>query len=487
MPILAAAVSYAVSSWLPPIYEARVSLLVRPSQPLAPTDTTGATLTTDQVSRTYAGLMIERPLLEKVISDLKLHKTVEQLLSEIKVTPQTNTTIIDVAVDDTSRTTARDVADTLVRDFIASVKQIQQQEAQTPNARSADNLVVVAPAVTLDKPVSPRTALNVAIAAAVGLLAAMGLAVLRETLDQSIKSDEELTERVGLVPLGHVAYVAADKGKLGELVALSQTSPAAEAYKALRTNLLFSAQGNDLKSILVTSAAPGEGKSRTAANLAVVLAAAGKRTLLIDADFRRPSQHRIFGKVRNVGLSNLVLEDIPQDTLFNAIESVPDLWFLASGPIPPNPSELLGSNRVRGLLAGFRQTFDYVIIDSPPVNAVTDPTILAAEVDATVLVAEQGRTTYSALGHAKTALDRVSARILGVVINKIRAKAGSYYYYEYGHYGEANGNQPVSVADSPMPETPPRVGPAGSTPMGADAPTAPHAPAKSRKSFGPTP
>jgi receptor protein-tyrosine kinase len=485
MPVLAALVSFGVSKWLPPIYEARVSLLVRPSQPLAPTDATGATLTSDQVSRTYASLMIQRPLLEKVISDLKLHKTVEQLQSEIKVTPQTNTTIIDVAVDDASRTTARDVADTLVRDFIASVKQIQQQETQAPNARSADNLVVVAPAVTQDKPVSPRTALNVAFAAALGLLVAIGLAVLREALDQSIKGDEELTERVGLVPLGHVAFVAADKGKLGELVALSQSSPAAEAYKALRTNLLFSALGNDLKSILVTSAAPEEGKSRTAANLAVVMAAAGKRTLLIDADFRRPSQHRIFAKVRNVGLSNLVLEDLPQEQLFAPIESVPGLWFVASGPIPPNPSELLGSNRIKGVLAGFRQTFDYVIIDSPPVNAVTDPTILAAEVDATVLVAEHGRTTYTALAHAKTALERVSARILGVVINKIRATAGS-YYYEYGYYGEANGHQPVSVADSPVRAGPTPAGQPGASQRDAEYLAAPGEATGSPKSFGPT-
>jgi receptor protein-tyrosine kinase len=380
-----------------------------------------------------------------------------------------------VAVDNTDRSAAQAIADTLVRDFIASIKQIQQQEAQTPNSRSADNLIVVAPAVTLDNPVSPRTLLNVGIAAVIGLLAAMGLAVLRETLDQSIKSDEELLERVGLTPLGHVGFVTAGKGRLGELVALSKNSPAAEAYKSLRTNVLFSALGNDLKSIVVTSAAPDEGKSRTAANLAVVLAAAGKRTLLMDADFRRPSQHRIFGKVRNIGLSNLVLEDIPQDKLFTPIEAVPNLWFLGSGPIPPNPSELLGSNRVKGLLAGFRQTFDYVIIDSPPVNAVTDPSILAAEVDATVLVAEEGRTTYAALAHAKGALDRVSANILGVVINKIHAKAGSYQYYEYGYYPSSNGRQSKAEtsAAAPVAATGPAPWgpvPAPATPVQADLP-----------------
>lgn len=425
-----------------------MSLLVRPSQPLAPTDSTGATLTSDQVSRTYARLMTERPLLEEVISDRRLSIGPEALQKQIVVTPEANTTIIDVAVDNTDRSAARDIADTLVRDFIAGVKRIQQQETQTPNSRSADNLVVVAPAVTLDNPVFPRTGLNAGVAAVIGLLAAMGLAVLRERLDQSIKSDEELLERVGLTPLGHVGFVSAGMERQGELVSLSKNSPAAEAYKALRTNLLYSVLGNDLKSIVVTSSAPGEGKSRTAANLAVVLAAAGKRTLLVDADFRRPSQQRIFGKVRNVGLSNLVLEDIPREKLFTPIEAVPDLWFLGSGPVPPNPSELLGSRRVKDLLTEFRQTFDYVIIDSPPVNAVTDPSILAAEVDATVLVAEQGRTTYADLAHAKEVLDRVSANILGVVINKIRANAGSYHYYEYGYYPSSNGSQPSAETEA---------------------------------------
>jgi capsular exopolysaccharide synthesis family protein len=389
--------------------------------------------------------MTERPLLEHVISDLKLDTTVGALENQIKVTPQTNTALIDVAVQNQDRSAARDVADTLVRDFIASVKKIQEQEVQTPNARSADNLVIVAPAVADDRPVSPRTALNVGLGAVVGLLAAMGLAVLRGTLDQSIQSDEELLERVGLTPLGHVGYVTAGNGKFGELVALTRNSPAAEAYKALRTNLVFSAQGNDLKTIVVTSAAPNEGKSRTVANLAVVLASAGKRTLVLDADFRRPSQHRIFGKARSVGVSNLVLEDVSSDGFFTPIEKVPNLYFLASGPVPPNPSELLGSSQVKRLIAGFRQAFDYVIIDSPPVNAVTDPSVLAAEADATILVAEEGRTTYKALAHAKSTLDRVEANILGVVINKIRAHATSYQYYEYG-YPSSNGQAGTDVA-----------------------------------------
>ena len=439
LPVLAAVVAYAVSKTLPPVYEAKASLLVRPSQPLAPIDPSVASLTSDQVSRTYASLMTQRPILEKVATDLNLRVRPDQLISQIKVTPQPNTSIIDVTVDSTSRTAAHDIADTLVRDFIADVKQIQKQETQAPNARSADNLVIVAPAVVADAPVSPRIALNVVIAAVIGLMAAVGLAVLREVLDQSIKSDEEITERTGLIPVGHVGFVAANKNKFGELVALTRDFAAVEAYNSLRTNLLFSGAGGELKTILVTSATPDEGKSRTAANLAVVLAAAGKRTLIVDADFRRPSQHRIFGKVRNVGLSNMVVQDMERDRLITVVETVPNLWFLPSGPTPPNPSELLGSHRVKGLIAEFRRTYDYVIIDSPPVNAVTDPSVLATETDGVILVAEESHTTYPALLHAKGRLDSVSARILGVVINKIRAGSRNYQYYDYAYYGATDG------------------------------------------------
>jgi capsular exopolysaccharide synthesis family protein len=234
--------------------------------------------------------------------------------------------------------------------------------------------------------------------------------------------------------MGHIAFVAPGKGRRAELVALGGQSSAAEAYKALRTSLLFSTIDQDLKTVVITSAGPGEGKTRTAANLAVVLANAGYKTVLIDADFRRPSQHKIFGRVRNVGMSNLILQDVPEADAIVAVEQVPNLWLVTSGPIPPNPSELLGSGRVKELMARMRNAFTYVIIDTPPVNAVTDAAILASAASGTILVVEQGRTTFPALGHAKQLLDRVGAHTMGVVMNKVRASAGS-YAYEYGYYG----------------------------------------------------
>lgn len=435
-PVIAGGVAGGVSTQLPPVYEAHVAVLVRPAQ-LLPVDVGAAAVTSDQISRTYAQLMTQRPLLEQVIRDLSLSTTPDRLVKQIKVTPQPNTTILDVASDSTNPTLARDIGNTLVNDFIAQVKAIQAQERSPQTARAEDNLVVVSPAATPDRPVSPNILLNVLLAAAAGLLIAAGISVLREYLDQTVKSDDELIRRTGVIPIAHVAYAPAGRAKRGELLVLDPNSAVAEAYRALRTNLLFSALDRELKTIVVTSAAPNEGKSRTAANLAVAFAQAGYSTLIVDADFRRPSQHRIFGRVRNIGLSNLMIQDIPQDQLVIADPDIPNLHLAASGPTPPNPSELLGSARMRSVLDHFRARYHYVIIDTPPVNAVTDASVVAAHSDGVVLVAESGRTTYPALAHSREALARVGAKILGVVVNKVQHGGSGYYdgyYQEYGYY-----------------------------------------------------
>ena len=439
--ILAAAGAAAlVSLLLPPVYEANVSVLVRPSQPLATIDPSVASLTTDQVSRTYAELMVEPPLLQKVIDDEGLNTKPADLVKHITITPQVNTTIIDVSVDSTDPVQARDIANTLVRDFIAQIKSIQQQEAQAPNPRSADNLVVVSPAVTPDRPVSPNKTLDTLGGAAGGLLVAIGFVFLLDYLDQSVNSDEDLTERIGLISIGHVPFLPGKSGRRGELVALSAEGPTAEAYRAIRTNLLFAGIDRKIQTIVVTSGQPGEGKSRTAANLAAVLAEAGHRVALVDADFRRPSQHQIFGLMQNLGLANLLLQDHPEDELVRAVEGIPNLWLITSGPIPPNPSELLSSGHMKELLARLRASFTYLVIDTPPVNLVTDPVILAASADTTIIVVEQGKTTIPALQQTKQSLDRVGARIAGAVVNKLHVGTDGFGYYAYT-YGESPGER----------------------------------------------
>jgi len=303
--------------------------------------------------------------------------------------------------------------------------------------------------------VSPRPLLNIALAILAGIAMGLGLAFLLDYMDQSVRSDEILRERTGLLPLGHISYVPARPDRRGELVTLGGASPVVEAYKALRTNLLFSSVDKEVKTVVITSAAPNEGKSRTAANLAIVLAQAGHPTLLVDADFRRPSQHRMFGRVRNIGLSNLIVQDMPESALFVPDEQVKDLVILPSGPTPPNPSEVLGSVQMKALLTRFRKGFDYIVIDTPPVNAVTDASVLAASTDAAIMVVDTNKATYTAVQHAKQALDRVGAKVLGSVMNKMKAAGGRYYYADYGYgYGPPNGKVHTDATPAEKTETP---------------------------------
>src|SRR6266576_2208456 len=450
-PFVAALVAGVLSFTLPKTYEAKVALLVRPAQPLSG-DPSVAALTADQILRTYASWMTKPPVLQKVISDLNLRTDTSALSRQITVTPEPNTTILDVAVRDGDSKGAMKIANTLVNDFIAQVKDTQQTET---SASSKDNFVVVSPAVEPTQPVFPKPLLNIALGLFIGVIVGLGLAFLLDYLDQSVRSDEILRERTGLVPLGHIAYTAAKSERRGELVTLGGDSPVVEAYKALRTNLLFSGVDKEVKTIVITSAGPNEGKSRTAANLAIVLAQAGHPTLLVDADFRRPSQHRIFGRVRNIGLSNLIVQDIPESALFVPDEQVKELVILASGPTPPNPSELLGSAQMNGLLMRFRKHFDYVVIDTPPVNAVTDASVLAANTDAAILVVDTNKATYTGVQHAKQALDRVGAKVLGSVMNKLKAAGGRYYYADYGYgYGPPNGKVHLDATPPEKTETP---------------------------------
>lgn len=439
LPIVAALTAGVVSFLLPPVYEAHVSVYVRLAQPLAASDPAGVSLTSDQVLRTYASLVSERPLLQSVITEFGLTITPEDLSKEISATPVPNTTKLDVAVRNTNRALARDLDNSLVAGLIAEVNQFQQQASQTSSSAPRDNLFVVSPAVLPDRPVSPQKLVNVLLAFGAGLIIAVAVAFLMDYLDQSIKNDEEMTERLGLISLGHIAFTPPTKAKWGELVTLDAQSHSAEGYKALRTSLLFSGIDQGLSVVIVTSPESGEGKSRTAANLAVVLAQAGHKTLLVDADFRRPSQHRIFGRVRNVGLSNLVVQDAPETEAITVVDGVPNLWLLTSGPTPPDPSELLGSGRMRELTQFLRTHFNYVIVDTPPINAVTDASILAAAASATILVVEHRRTTFPALKRAKQMLDRVGAHTVGVVMNKLRASSGS-YSYQYGYDSGTHAN-----------------------------------------------
>lgn len=207
-------------------------------------------------------------------------------------------------------------------------------------------------------------------------------------------------------------------------------SPIAEAYRTLRTNLNFAAMGQAYRSILMSSVNPQDGKSSTASNLAVVLAQTGNKVILVDADLRKPVQHKIFRIANEKGLTNCLAQnmDIEEAAHKGLIDN---LTILSSGPIPPNPAEMLGSDQARALWPALLEKYDYVIIDAPPILAVTDASILAAQVDGVVMVVNSGDTRTDHAREAKEQLQKANAHLIGVVLNKVKMESSDYQYYYY--------------------------------------------------------
>ncbi|RUQ27860.1 polysaccharide biosynthesis tyrosine autokinase [Peribacillus cavernae] len=225
----------------------------------------------------------------------------------------------------------------------------------------------------------------------------------------------------------------APKKKMAELkrkliTKLNPKSPISEQYRTIRTNIQFSSVDKDVRSILVTSSGPGEGKSTTGANLAVVFAEQGKSVLFVDADLRKPTVHYTFNITNTFGLTNVLTKQADlKDTVFQTDER--NLYVLPSGPIPPNPAELLGSKAMDDLMKEILQEFDLVLFDTPPILAVTDAQILANRCDGTILVVSSGKTEIEQAAKAKELLLSVNASILGTVLNNKKVKQGQYYYY----------------------------------------------------------
>jgi len=217
--------------------------------------------------------------------------------------------------------------------------------------------------------------------------------------------------------------------KTGLITLTNPRSPIAEAYRSLRTNLEFSSLDHPLRSMIVTSAAPEEGKSTTLANLAVTVAQAGKRVILADCDLRRPAQHRLFGLANATGLTTMVVDDQAMKSPPLQETGVPNLWLLASGPPPPNPAELLASRRMTEIIATLLERADMVLFDAPPVIAVTDAAVLAAKVDGVLLVLRAGKTKREHVERAKALLEKVNARVVGTVLTNVPPDASLQYYY----------------------------------------------------------
>ena len=313
----------------------------------------------------------------------------------------------------------------------------------------SSNLVVVDPARSSAKPVRPSYPINLAVGFGVGLLGGIGLAFARESFDSTIRTTEQVEAVAGLPAVGIIPDLGASHAlrlrrgnaqRVGCNILDAPSSQLAESYRALRTALLFSNGDVSPKVILVTSALPQEGKTTASLNSAIALAYQGAKVLLIDADLRRPELHACLGVPAEPGLGELLAaDDVPSVVPF-ACAKAPNLFLLPAGYRRPSPAEALGSERMRDLLNKFRKRFDFVVIDTPPVLAVTDAVVLSKSADGVLLVVRSAETTEQSLLRARDLLLRVNARIAGVLVNRANIHSSD-YYNSYADLGERLGER----------------------------------------------
>lgn len=370
-------------------------------------------------------------VLQPAIESLGLRTTPAELADRVTASTELNTVLINITVSDTSpvqaAATASAVADSLVR-------AVDALEKPKTGGTSPVSLSIITPAQAPGSPSAPNTRLNLLLGMILGLAAGVALAVLRTALDYRIRGEVDL-RRVTDVPL--LGAISFDQDATGRplLTQAPAQSPRAESFRQLRTNLHFANVSGRAKTVLVTSSLPGEGKSTTATNLAIALAQAGQSVCLVDADLRRPMVSEYLGLDRNAGLTTALVGNADVTDLLQ-VWGEDDMYVLTSGQIPPNPSELLGSQQMRLLVNRLEQTFDAIVIDAPPLLPVTDAAVLSQHVGGVVLVVGSQSLKQQDLEKSLSALNLVDANVLGVVLNRLPIKGAD--AYSYGYYSSEN-------------------------------------------------
>ncbi len=414
-PVLAGAAAFYISKQMTPIYATSATLLVNQTQTPG-TVLYNDILTSERLTNTYTELVKRQVILDGVIRRLALDMGFSELAAKMSVSAIPDTQLLRITIEDPDPVRASIIANTTAQEFI---------DDNTRQLGRPGTVSIAQEATVPGAPSKPNVQLNTMLGVLLGFLVVGSLAVLLEYLDDTIKADEDTEGALGLAMLGVVRRHKPYHGK----VVGPQNQEAAEAYLALRTNVHFAGVGKRLKSIAITSSSPREGKSTTASGLAVALAQAGSRVILVDADLRRPSIHEIFDLPNQFGLTNLILIEAHEPGPALVPSGTPNLSVLPSGPIPPNPADLLMSHEMERLMLSMAQHADYVIYDTPPVLAVTDANILAGRTDGVILVGLSGSTRMSSLRHTIQELSRTQARILGLVVNRVRTRPGQYYAY----------------------------------------------------------
>ncbi|MDG4664227.1 polysaccharide biosynthesis tyrosine autokinase [Mycobacterium sp. 236(2023)] len=448
-----------------PLYQATTRLFVSTNAGSSLSDAYQGSRFSQERVVSYAELLMGETLAQNTVDKLGLDMTAAELRENVTASAKPDTVLINVEVLDESPVRARDIANTLSDEFVAMVRELETPE----NGAPPDSRVVVEQRASIPRdPVVPETAKNIAIALAFGVALGVGLAVVRDLLDNTVKSREALEEITGTGVVGSIP-LDKERRKHPAISFDNDNSGIAESFRKLRTNLQFVSVDNPPRVIVVTSSMPSEGKSTTSINIALALAEAEHNVVLVDGDMRRPTIHKYLDLVGAVGFSTVLssaasLDEALQKTRF------PGLTVLTSGTIPPNPSELLGSQSAKHLLSELRSKFDYVIVDSTPLLAVTDAAILAAGGDGVLLVARFGHTKLDQLEHAVGNLESVGAPLLGAVFTLMPTRGSSSYSYSYTYYG---------VDSSQMPAAPPAALDPGSP--SADVSKSEEAPAPGRR------
>lgn len=420
--LIGGASGYGVSHAITPVYRTDATLLVNQTQTPG-TIAYNDILTSERLTMTYRELISQWPVLEAVGRNPDIDMSAGELAGLIDVDVVEDTQLLRLSVEHTDPAMATLIANATAEAFI---------ETNGDDGLTRPGTVsIVEPAVVPGGPVRPRTMVNTIIGSLAGLFIALAVAMAYEYLDDTLKTPEEIEAAAGIATLGGVSRFPHGSSPGGTLIVASpERSPAAEAYRALRTNLQFSKF--DAQTLLVSSANQAEGKTTTVANLAAAMAQTGLKTIVVDSDLRRPALHRVFGVSNGAGLTNALLSDEPQIMPLLQQTGVENLHVLASGPQPPNPSELLSSRRMDRVVAALKKEAEIVLFDSPPTLAVADASVLAAKVDGTMLVVDSGRTRAESLRRATEAVSRSKSRVLGAVLNKLTKRDHGYYgYYDY--------------------------------------------------------
>lgn len=428
--VLAVIVAAIITVTTTPLYKSSTRLFVATYAGSSLSDTYQGNLLSQERISSYTILLTGEALARRTIDALQLDMSPQELRKEITARSKAGTVLIAVDVLDPSPIRARDIANTLSDQFVKMVRELETPaDGSLPDTR----VVVEQPAMAASVPAVPNLVRNLALGSVAGILLGVAFALARNIIDNTVKKREDLESITGAAAIGEIPVDKARRS--APAIAFgNENSRIAESFRKLRTNLSFLAVDNPPRVIVVTSSIPNDGKSITAINIALALVELENNVLLIDGDMRRPVAHKYLNLDGAVGLSTVLsgavsLSDALQETRFSG------LTVLAAGATPPNPSELLASHAAKNLLEELRSKFDYVIVDSCPLLAVTDAALLAANSDGALLLGRYGQTKRDQLRNATDALRSVGATLLGTVLTMTPPRDRSEYGSSYHYYG----------------------------------------------------